>query len=218
MSPRVVRPIAASPRSRSSAIGIGRPLGVSRTGTRPCRPRTKLHPIGAPGAENIHRPSNASATIMSRTSAASASAPCGSRPAASRRARAPRPTGRSLGRFQRADNRRHHRDLGAGPDPDARPLNVQFDDAGMPIRRFALNAALRRRRRSRRFDDHRRKRQIANLLFSLSTRLATRGEQLLRRQTMATRDLADQGRRPRSSPRRSPPSAQPSKRAGVPRR
>ncbi len=58
------------------------------------------------------------------------------------------PTGRSLGRFQRADNRRHHRDLGAEPDPDARRLNIQFDDAGMPIRRFALNAALKRRRRS----------------------------------------------------------------------
>jgi hypothetical protein len=63
----------------------------------------------------------------------------------------------------------------------------------MPIRRFALSAALGRRRRSRRLDDHRRKRQVANLLFSLSTRLATPGEQLLRRQTMAKRDLADQG-------------------------
>ena len=120
---------------------------------------------------------------MSRTAPPALPPLCGGRPAPSRRARAPRPTGRSLGRFQRADNRRHHLDLGAGPDPDARSLNLHFDDAGMPIRRFALNASLRRRR-SRRFDDHRRKRQAANLLFSLSTRLATPGEQLLRRPTV----------------------------------
>ena len=132
---------------------------------------------------------------MSRTSAATLPPLCGSRPAASRRARVPRPTDRSLGRLQRADDRRHHRDLGAGPDPDARRLDVQFDRLrGRAIRRFALNAAVKRLTpRSDASTTTGANGRSPIILLSLSTRLPTPGDQLLLRQTMATRDLADHG-------------------------
>jgi hypothetical protein len=111
---------------------------------------------------------------------------------ASRPARTPRPTDRSLRRLQCADDRSHHCGLGVVPDPNARSRDVQFNDRGTRIRRFALDALRWRRHSNRRLDDHRSKRQGAGPLVGLSTRLAAPVEQLLRRQAMAARDVANQ--------------------------
>ena len=52
---------------------------------------------------------------------------CGSRRPSSPPSPAPHPSIQSLGRLQRADDRRHHRRIRPGPDPHARTFDVQFD-------------------------------------------------------------------------------------------